>query len=689
MCNAEKDTVLKIYLILIFISPCLCISAHAQGPEIKWDNWGVPHINGKREADIYYAYGWAQMRAHSNLILRLYGQSRGRSAEYWGGSQNLQKDRIARRLEIPARATAWFYAQSKEMKRNLISFVAGMNDFCRENHRQILPENRIVLPIQATDPLSQLQMSYHVAVGGFALQPQAAQWGSAGSNAWAIAPRKSASGNAMLMIQPHPPWSDEYLFFEAHLKSPKMNIYGISLLGLPAIAMGFNENLGWGMTFNQADAMDLIELEVRGDEYLINGNWKKLEMSEAKIFVKNGETQTIKIKRSDFGYLVEEKGNKALALRLSGLDRPFFFQQFADMAKSTNLKDFQKAVRSLQLPLQNIIYADIRGNTFYLYNGIIPKRPSHNFTDWAGIISASKNGALVKEYLSYDELPKLTNPKTGFIANSNNDPWTSTYPFELNPKDYPQYVSDKTFKNFDWRSVKSIKLLTSYEKLSFEKLVELQSSTHSELADRTVDELVAFGMNSGVELLKKAAAVLKSWDRKMDADSQGAVLFANWYFSCRKLRMFEVDFSQEDPLNSPNKLTLEAKAKLLDAAQQTIKNYGQLAIAWGEVYQTSYAGKTYKGGLGLGEVGSFNAGFYSRGIDSKWDLAGGSAFTAVAEFGNRIRAKGLLSYGNSSEKNSPFKGDQLALMSERKLRDIFFYQDEIGQNVSLREKLRR
>ena len=250
------------------------------------------------------------MRAHGNTILRLYGQSRGRASEYWGGTQNLEKDRIARKLEIPTRAASWLDVQSKEMKRNLISFVAGMNDFCRKNPDHIRPENKIVLPIQEADPLSQLQMSYHLAVGGFAMQPQAAQWRSAGSNAWAIAPRRSASGKSMLMMQPHPPWSDEYLFFEAHLTGPRLNIYGIGLLGVPAIAMGFNENLGWGMTFNQADAMDLIEIETRGDEYVIGGQWRKLAIREETISVKGSAGETIRVKTSEYGHIVEEKGTR-------------------------------------------------------------------------------------------------------------------------------------------------------------------------------------------------------------------------------------------------------------------------------------------------------------------------------------------------------------------------------------------
>ena len=260
-----KQKILTMLIIFAFISSIL-YAQESKHSEIKWDTWGVPHISGKTDAEVYYGFGWAQMEAHGNMILKGFGKSRGQSAEYWGGEQNLEIDLLIRKLAISSRAEEWFEAQTDEMKLNLSSFVAGMNDYCKKHPEKISEELKVVLPIKGSDPLAKLQVSYHLMVGAFAMQPQASQWKNAGSNAWAIAPSKSESGNSLLLIQPHPPWFDDYLFFEAHLKSDNLNIYGISLLGVPSIAMGFNENLGWGLTFNQADAMDLIEIEIKNNQ---------------------------------------------------------------------------------------------------------------------------------------------------------------------------------------------------------------------------------------------------------------------------------------------------------------------------------------------------------------------------------------------------------------------------------------
>ncbi|AVI50715.1 hypothetical protein C5O00_05825 [Pukyongia salina] len=682
------------HLIFLFVLICISIKGiNAQGGKsikIIWDNWGVPHINEENVADVYYAFGWAQMKAHGNIILESYGKARGRSAEYWDDDKNASSDLLIRKLDIPKRARQWYDVQNEDFKIMISSFVAGINDYSRKHPDQLSDSLKAVLPILNSDPLAQLQMTYHLGVAGFAIQPQASEWKTAGSNAWAIGPSKSETGNAILLTQPHPPWLPDYLFFEAHLKSKDLNIYGIALVGSPIISMGFNENLGWALTYNQADAMDLIELEITDNNYLVEGDWKPLEIEKDSMGIKNKDTiiyESIQVKKSDYGYLIEEKNGKALALRLSGLDRPFIMQQFNEMAKANNLAEFENAMKKLQLPLQNVVYADKEGHIFYLYNGIIPKRAEGSLVDWTKVVPATQYGSHVTEYLSYNELPKFLDPKSGFVANSNNEPWTSTYPYEISPENYPSYISDKPFKYFNYRSARSLKMILNEDKLNFEKIEILQASTYSELADRTLDGLVTYGERSSDTLLVEAATVLKNWDRTLDTSSIGGVLFTNWYRATKGINIFETEFSPQNPLNTPNTLNEEAKMLLLIAARNTIEKYGKLDISWGEVYETNYAGKSIRGGIGLSEIGSFNAGFYTPVDNNKYKLLGGSAFTSVVEFGDKIKSKGLLSYGNASQSNSPFKGDQLRLLIDRKLRNIWFYEDDIENNIFMKEVL--
>ena len=658
-----------------------------QDTTIRWDSWGVPHIDAKNQKKAYYAFGWAQMKANANLILRLYGKARGRAAEYWGGEPNIESDLQVWKLDIPDRAEKWFGDQPAFIKEYLGAFVKGMNDFARKHPESIHGENYLVLPLKETDPLVHLQLYYHVMVGAFALNQQVESWSNAGSNAWALAPSRSISGNPLLLIQPHPPWIDTFHFFEAQLKSPNNNLYGIAQVGSPSIVMGFNENLGWGLTFNQADSFDLIELQVEGDSYQFNGSWKNFEIKEISIKIKSKKgfvERDVFIKKSVFGLVVSEDENRALALRISGLDKPNMFSQFYEMGNARNAMEFEKALSQLQLPLQNIIFSDKNGNIGYVYNGLIPKRPGGLLGEWSQIIPASKPGALVTNYHSYEELPKIMNPKSGFIANSNNSPWSSTYPSEINSEDYPDYFA---LPNFDLRSRRSLNMILSKDRHSFEDLVRMQSSSHSELADLVLDDLVRLALHSNNSVLRSAGEILQNWDRTLSAKSKGAVLFIEWYREAQRNGMFSQDIPFDQPMPSFQK-TDEIKEALYLAARKVNGRYGALDVSFGEVYKVPLSdGQSIKGGLGLNEVGSFSAGFYRQAESGQYFLLGGTAFSSVIEFGSKIRAKGLLSYGNFTEPSQFNSEKQIRLLIDGRLRDILFYREDILKNTVEVEKL--
>jgi len=689
-----KMSKLKLFVVfllstILIIALYLYCNNDEDNIDIVWDKWGVPHIKAHNDKHLFYGFGWSQMKAHGNLILKLYIKSRGHSAEYLGGEESYNNDLLVKKLGVKTRALDWLETMNPNTRHLLTHFVQGMNDYCRKNEEQIDDDLKTILPIDETDVLAHLQVSYHLMVGAFSLQSESNNWKSAGSNAWALGPQKTESGNAMLLVQPHPPWFDNYLFFESHLMSKELNLYGIAPIGLPLIAMGFNEFLGWGMTFNQANAMDLIEVELKEGQYRIQKEWRQVEISMDTILnpMKKAH-EIIEVKRTNLGYIIEEKEDKALVLRLSGFDRPDFIKQFFDMGNSANLDEFQKATKQLQLPLQNIVYADKYGDIFYLYNGIIPKRQGSTYQDWSGIISPDELNVEFEEYVDYEDLPKIINPKSGFLANSNDGPFTSTFPLPQFNNEFPDYIIEKPFTYFGPRSRQSIKMITAKDKLSFQDVISFQASTHLELTDRTIDELIDYGINSSEQVLKEAATILMLWDRSMEPSSKGAVLFINWYNLARNAgEIFEKDFDSNDILNTPNTLTLNAKEQLLKAAKNVVSTHGKMDISTGQVYKIEYSGKEFDGGLGLGELGAFNAGFYMPTDDNKYKLLGGTAFSLVVEFGDRIKAKGILSYGNTTNKRLEFHNNQLELLLDGSLRDVYYYEEELRNNTNKVESL--
>ena len=217
---------------LLIIFPALLggrTTSPAPRAEILWDNWGVPHIFARESESLFYAFGHAQMQSHGDLILRLYGQARGRAAEYWG-TKHLDSDRYVRTVGIPDRARRWYEAQSPAFRKYLDAFADGINDYAREHPDLIAPDRRIVLPVTAVDVMAHTHRVIHFIFVSSRRSPPLVQWQSEGSNAWAIAPARSASGNALLLANPHLPWSDLFVFFEAQLSAPAINAYGASSL---------------------------------------------------------------------------------------------------------------------------------------------------------------------------------------------------------------------------------------------------------------------------------------------------------------------------------------------------------------------------------------------------------------------------------------------------------------------------
>ena len=265
--------------------------------EILWDSFGVPHIFAADDDSLLYAYGWAQMQAHGDLILRLYGQARGRAAEYWG-PDHLDGDRSVWRASIPARAQDWLKEQPPQAARLLEAFVRGMNDYAAKHPETLDPQRRVVLPVAAVDVLAHTQRVIHLmfvaeeeaqrARAAFEEEKVAASRppDRAGSNAWAISPKRSASGRALLVANPHLPWGDFFTWFEAHLSAPGVDATGATLVGQNLLGIAFNRDLGWTHTVNTIDAADTYELTVVDGGYRYDGTVRPFDTTTHRLKVK-------------------------------------------------------------------------------------------------------------------------------------------------------------------------------------------------------------------------------------------------------------------------------------------------------------------------------------------------------------------------------------------------------------------
>ena len=678
-----------IALVFGMVVACQSFGAPPRSTEILWDTYGVPHIYGKDVRSAFYAFGWAQMQSHGNLLLRLYGQARGRGAEYWG-EEYLDSDKWTLTMGVPSRASSWYKAQNPTFRSYLDGFAEGINAYVKENPNLIDDSVEVVLPVKGEDVLAHLQRVLHFT---FMVNPEqvlgiSKQKSKAGSNGWSIAPKRSASGNAMLLANPHLPWSDLFLWYEAQITAPGIDTYGASLVGIPVLNIAFNDNLGWTHTVNTHDGWDAYELKLRADGYMYDGKVRPFETKTTQLKVKLADgtlrSEPLEIKSSVHGPVVTQKDDKPIALRVVGLDRPGTLEQWWDMGRAQNFSQFQEVLRRLQLPMFTVMYADRKGHIMHFFNGQVPVHSQGDFKYWQGLIPGDTSKTLWTKIHPYEDLPRVIDPPSGWLQNANDPPWTTTFPLAIKPDDYPAYMAPRFM---DFRAQRSARMLDEDKKISFDEMISYKHSTRMELADRILDDLIPAARKYGNEVAVRAATILETWDRQANADSKGAVLFATWAIEIDFDKAFNKPWIERLPRITPDGLANPsgAVALLETAAAKVEKAYGKLDVAWGEVFRLKHGNVDLPGNGGDGDLGIFRVIDFAPSTEGKFQPVAGDSYVAAIEFSKPVKAMALIGYGNATQPGSPHVTQQLPMMQEKKLRPVWRAREEIAAHLEERK----
>ncbi len=705
---------LLVVLIAGFASACSRAVEAPTSDEILWDRWGVPHIYGTTEEELFRGAGWAQMESHGDLILRLYGEARGRAAEYWG-EEYLDSDRFLRTMGVPGRGAEWLAEESEQMRRNLEAFADGINAYAEANPELIDDEVEVVLPVTGADVLAHGNRVVHftfvtgpgvvrqarnalrtgVAQGPMALEAPSGgrPADEVGSNTWAIGPERSASGNAMLVANPHLPWEGLFLFWEVHMVGPGVDAYGTTLVGVPGIAIGFNDRLGWSHTVNTYDGADLFALELEGEGYRFGDEIRDFAEREERILVKQADgsfrEEALTVRSSVHGPVVAEDMSRAVALRVAGLERPGVAGQWWDMARARSLREFETALSRLQIPMFNVMYADADGHILYVFNGAVPRRSMGDVETWWGAVDGSDPSTLWTGYHAYADLPRVLDPEVGWLQNANDPPWTSTVPQTLTAGDYPAYMAPTGMAA---RPQRSANMLRADASITFDEVVRYKHSTVVEMADRILDELLDAARASDDAVTREAVDVLAAWDRTVDADSRGGLLFEAWLTRwLRSESSWGMPWSAQAPADTPDGIADEAEAVrlLAEAAAEVRARRGALDVAWGDVHRARRNGfdVPVSGGPG-GPHGIFRVAGFRELDDGTRVMVGGDTYYSVMEFGPAgVEARVLLAYGNATQPHSSHNGDQLALFARQEMRTPWRTRGEIEANLEARTVL--
>ncbi|MFS4446844.1 penicillin acylase family protein [Maribacter sp. 2307UL18-2] len=665
--------------------------------EILWDTYGIPHIYATSDNDLYYMSAWGQMKNHGNLILKLYGEARGTSAELWG--EGFEINKALHHLGLYEQLQPAYDNLVPKYQEMLQSFVAGINSYAEKNSDELDEKYKRVLPITVNDIIAHnfRVVNYEFLIRGTFSSNQKIE---GGSNSWALSGSKTSTGNAMLVANPHLWWSDLYLWHEQQFITNEYNMYGATLIGNPSIILGFNDNVSWTHTVNTIDNTDLFELKKEGNTYLLDDEFIPFEVRNyiVKELQEDGIIKTHEFKRNiaKHGVIIRESENSAIAIRFAQMKNfTPLIEQYDLMSKAKNLEDMKNALALRQMPFLNTVYADKDGNIMHHFGGLVPKK-NGDWDKWQGVVSGDSSADIWTDYYESNELPVVINPPSGWLQNANDPPYLNTLPKVLDPNDFASHIAPN---NMRFRPQRAARLMHEEDSISLNRLVELKHDNKAELALRLNDDLLALKDLTSDSLVRAAVDVMTKWDGSYDANSLGALLFMEftntWALEKQTspfqlINLLKDPWQYNDPINTPdgfvdNKEIVDIIKK---AAENHLTKYPSLEIPYGDYYKLRIGDLEYPGTGGPQHLGVFRI-LYSLGStpDEEGKFFGnfGDTFVLVLEMGEEINAKGLLTYGNSSNTDNKHYGDQLEMFSKNKLRDIWFERIDQETNMELKE----
>jgi penicillin amidase len=697
----------------VFLAPVQRIpAAEGKAKEIAWavtiyrDGYGVPHVFGPTDASCVFGFAYAQAEDNFAHLEDNFIRALGRAAEVHG-EEALRDDQLARALEIPRLAREEYGRTSPRMRTLLDAYAAGLNYFLARNP-QVRPQ--LLRRFEPWYPLALLRFKYYQGefVGYAGLNPRdlrvAVEERPAerpqGSNTWAIGPGRSATGHAMLLINPHISFFGLAQYYEGHLHSQEgWNLSGVTRYGFPFPYMGHNEVLGWSHTDNYPDHGDLY-IETFDDPanplaYRYgNGHRLATQWTEG-IGVKTAKgiaTRRFTFRKTHHGPILSAHEGKPVAVKLAKIAEGGWLDQWYEMGKARSLAQFKAALRRVAIPYMNIMYADRDGNIFYVYNGVVPRR-STKF-DWRRPVDGSDPETEWKGFHSFEELPQVTNPASGFLQNCNSTPFATTASGNPERASFPVYMIGP--EGDTPRAQVSRQILSGQEKFTFAEWTRAAVDTRVLAAEKQIPGLIEEWerlrqADAGrAEALAPLIEELRGWNRVSRTDSVAMTLFVEWFFR-----------EPDAPAGAAAKAEPWEQVRRLEEVRRHLEQtWGTWRVAWGEVnrlQRTHWSGAEpfsdarpslpVAGAPGyLGIV--FN--FYPPGTDFVPGPAGGrkrhygtwgNSYVSVVEFGPAVRARSVVYFGQSGDPSSKHYFDQAPLYAQGDFKPAWFTLPEITAHL--------
>jgi len=685
----------------------------AQNVTITRDDWGIAHVHGKTDADAVFGMIYAQAEDDFNRVETNFINSQGRMAEA-EGERAIWRDLRMKMFIDPADMKAKYGSSPAWLKALMDAWADGLN-FYLAKHPEVKPrvikhfepwmaltfsEGSIGGDIESIN-LARLQAFYGKAPDALSSESAAAnpelesEGEPTGSNGIAIAPSNTTSRHALLLINPHTSF-----FFRSELQVTSdegLNAYGASTWGQFFIYQGFNEHCGWMHTSSAVDQMDeyLETIVNKGDKYFYKygAEERPVKTSVIKVPYKTAQgmaEKTFTIYRTQHGPVVRSMGDKWVTISLMQEEVKALTQSYSRI-KAKNYQEFKQTMELHTNSSNNTIFADADGNIAYFHGNFIPRRDPK--FDWTRPVDGSDPATDWHELMSIDDSPKLLNPASGWLYNSNNSPWSAAGPSSPKQSDYPKYVDNGVESA---RGLHAIRVLENKKDFTVDSLIAAAYDSYLPWFDQTLPLLLKAWDTMAEDNPLKAntaeqIALLRTWDKRWSVTSVPTSVAVYWADDLSRsytpearrarLQLHEYiarNLTAEQLLNS-----------LANGSYKLTANFGSWKTPWGEinrfqrltddiVHPFDDNGPSIPVGFTSavwGSLASFGARPY-KGSKKMYGTSGNS-FVAVVEFGKTVRARAVTAGGENGKPASKHFNDQAQRYSTGDLREVYFYPAQL------------
>jgi len=680
---------------------------------ISRDKWGIAHIHGKTDADTVFGTLYAQAEDDFNRIEINYLNALGRLAEAEGEGELFRDLRM--KLFIDPDVLKQQYNESPAWLQSLMnSFADGLNYYLH-THPEVTP--RVLKRFEPWMALSfsegsiggdiervnlQLLQDFYGTSNMVAQLESPSDGEPRGSNGFAIAPQNSASGNALLWINPH---TSFFFRSELHMISDEgLNAYGAVTWGQFFIYQGFNENTGWMHTSSRADAIDeyLETIVEKRDGFYYEFGDEELKLTESQIVLPykvGNEMSSIEVTvyHSQNGPIIRELDGQWVSIALMQEPVKALTQSY-NRTKTQNHDEFFETMELMTNSSNNTVYADSGGNISYYHGNFVPRRNAQ--FNWNQPLDGSNPATQWQGLHPVDELITVFNPPNGWIQNTNNTPFSAAGEFSPKPEDYPKYMANNPENP---RGIHAVRVLNGKTDFTIDSLIE---AAYDPLLTAFEELIPALTMTTAMDDMTESASasalealeyidLLRGWDYRYSIDSTETSLAIFW---AQQLMDDVRDQALAANINiyefMANNTTADQKLNALRVAAQTLESdFGSWQVAWGEInrYQrlngdivqnfdddapslpVAFASSRW------GSLASFGSRRYS-GTKKMYGTSGNS-FVAAVEFGERLKAKAITVGGLQSDPDLPHFDDQAEMYASGEFRDVLFYPEDIQANL--------